>query len=259
MRNGLAAEASLLHFQSMTRVHSKIGLVIALLVLFLASSYTLTFSRADSQQPVYAKQGAYVYYTVLGGSIAFMAGVNGSLIYTVTGVYPNNTMSVQVLANMTQGDEVPTSYQVLNYTDNIFEPTIFPAVPLANLTANSKIVFENVTCSFAKYENVPLDAGQFNTSEYKGADKNGTAYTFYFDRSTGVAVQMYSTQGAAIQLESSNIVTPDGPANSVSQTLPYYEDFAAAFAFSVLVFGGAYWYYHGKNKKLAIDKPNDKS
>jgi hypothetical protein len=246
-----------LHFESSSRVDSRNGLVIAFLILFLASSYLLNYSRADSQQPVYAKQGAYVYYNVLGGSIAFMDGVNGSLIYTVTGVFPNYTMRVQVLANVSEGDEAPTSYQVLNYTDSIFEPTIFPAVPLANLSTNSKIVFENVTCSFVKYENVPLDSGQFNTSEYEGVDKNGTAYTFYFDRSTGVAVQMYSA-GSAIQLEASNIVIPYAPANSVSQVLPYYEDFAAAFAFSALVFGGAYWYYRAKNKKLALSKVNDK-
>lgn len=243
----------------MRRVHRNIGLGIAFLVLLLASSYFLTLTRAEAQQPAYAVQGAYLYYNVQGGSIAFMSGVNGSLIYKVTGVFPNNTMSLQVLANMTQGDEAPTSYQVLNYTDNIFEPTIFPAVPLANLTANSKLVFENVTCSFVKYESIPLTPGQFNTSEYQGVDNNGTTYTFFFDRATGVAVQMYSNQGVALQLQSSNVVAADGPANSGSQVLPYYEDFAAAFGFSALVFGGAYWYYHEKSKKVAINKTNEKT
>jgi hypothetical protein len=248
-----------LQFRSVKRVHSRIGLGVLFLVLLLALSYFVTFSGAEAQQPAYAVQGAYVYYNVQGGSIAFMSGVNGSLIYKVTGVFPNNTMSVQVLANMTEGNEVPISYQVLNYTDNIFEPTTFPAVPLANLTANSMLVFENVKCSFVKYQSIPLTPGQFNTSEYQGVDKNGTTYTFFFDRTTGVAVQMYTNQGVAIQLESSNIVTPDGPANSVSQVLPYYEDFAAALAFGVLVFGGAYWYYSRKNKKLVVNKPNGKS
>lgn len=243
----------------MRRVHRNIGLGFAFLILVLASSCFLILTSAEAQQPAYAVQGAYVYYNVQGGSIAFMSGVNGSLIYKVTGVFPNNTMSVQVLANMTEGNEVPISYQVLNYTDNIFEPTTFPAVPLANLTANSTLVFENVTCSFVKYQSIPLTPGQFNTSEYQGVDKNGTTYTFFFDRATGVAVQMYTSQGVAIQLESSNIVTPDGHANSVSQVLPYYEDFAAALAFGVLVFGGAYWYYIRKSKKLAVNKPNENS
>ena len=243
----------------MRRVHRNIGLGIAFLVLLLASSSFLISTRAEAQQPAYAVQGAYVYYNVQGGSIAFMSGVNGSLIYKVIGVFPNNTMSLQVLANMTQGDEVPTSYQVLNYTDNILEPTIFPAVPVANLTANSRLVFENVTCSFVKYQSVPLTPGQFNTSEYQGVDKNGTTYTFFFDRTTGVAVQMYTNQGVALQLQSSNVVAADGPVNSGSQVLPYYEDFAAAFGFAALVFGGAYWYYHGKSKKVAISKTNEKT
>jgi hypothetical protein len=252
----------LVHFlqlHSKNAFDHKISLGVGLLALLLIGGCCTILSRADSQLPVYAIQGAYVYYNVQGGSIAFMSGVNGSLIYKVTDVFPNNTMTLQVLANMTQGDEVPTSYQVLNYTDNVFDPTIFPAVSASNLSTNSFVVFENVRCSFVKYENVSLSQGQYNTSEYKGTDKNGTVYNFFFDRSTGVAVQMYSTSGAALQLASSNIVAPDGPANVTSQALPYYEDFGAAFAFSALIFGGAYWYYRSKNKKLAVSKANGES
>jgi hypothetical protein len=236
----------------------KIGFVAGLLLILLAAGWTTAFSfAADNQTPVYAMRGSYVYYNVQGGSIAFMPGVNGSLIYKVTTVFPNNTMKLQVLANLTEGDEVPTSYQVLNYTDNVLDPTIFPAIPLSSLNSNSPLVFENVSCSFVKYVNVPLTQGQYNSSEYKGTDKNGTTYNFFFDRATGVAVQMYSSNGAALQLAGSNIVAPDAPLNSTSQLLPYYEDFAATFAFSALIFGGAYWYYRVKNKKTGVIKRDD--
>ncbi len=235
-----------------------VAVIFALILIALSSTLT-SYSRADSQEPVYAHQGAYIWYVVLGASIAFFDGVAGNITYTVTNVFANNSMRVQVLANISEGSEVPESYQILNYTDNIFEPKIFPAVPLSNLSNNSNVFFQNVTCHFVKYQSVTLDPGRFNTSEYQGVDKNGTQYTYYFDRNTGVAVQMSSTAGAAIQLEGSNIVIPDAPPNSISQSLPFYEDFAAAFSVSALIFGAVWWYYRGKNRKLAAANMNYKN
>jgi hypothetical protein len=241
-----------LEFHLLQSGHLKYTLGIVALAILLCPGYYLTLSHATTESPVYAKPGAYVFYNVQGGDVAFMAGVNGSLIYKVTALFPNNTMKLQVLANMTEGDEAPTSYQVLNYTDSVTDPKIFPAVPVSILGTESSLVFENVTCNFVKYQNVSLDQGQYSTLDYKGEDKNGTVYNFYFDRSTGIAVQMYSSSGAAIQLAGSNVVEPFAPPiSAISQALPYYEDFAAVFLLSGLIFGGAYLYYRSKNKKLS--------
>ncbi len=230
------------------------------MLIFLASYFPADQTSAvSSQLPAYAREGAYVYYSALGASVAFENGVNGTLVYKVTNVFTSNgSMRIQVLANTSEGTEAPVNYQVLNYTDNIQNPTTFPAVPVAALDSNSPLVFENVKCSFQKYVSLGglPDPGLFNTSYYKGTDTNGTVYSFYFERTTGIAVEMASNQGVALQLDGSNVVYPYAP-SATSSILPYELDFVAAFAFSAVIFGGAYWYYRSKNKKLTLD-PNKK-
>ncbi|MHB1908716.1 MAG: hypothetical protein ACYCQJ_07565 [Nitrososphaerales archaeon] len=223
-------------------------LVLATIGLLVASAF-LTSSYAQAEQPVYAKPGSFVYYVIQGAFIAFFDGVTGNISYTVKSVFPNGSMALQVSANVSSGTEVPESYQLLNYTDSVNEPRTFPAVPVANLS-DSSIFFQNITANFVRDQNISLDPGEFNTAMYQGVDKNGTSYQFWFDRSTGIAVQMASNNGAAMQLESSNVVTPFAASSPTSIDVPFYEAFGVAAVVSAFAFGGLYWYYKSKNKKL---------
>src|SRR5579875_2917257 len=216
--------------------------VLALLVLniFVTLPYRSSFS---SSQPSYARPGSYATYTVLGGFIPFFDGVSGNVSYLVTNVFNNGSMIVRVDANVSEGSEVPTSYSSFNVTDNIFSPRALPIVPLANLSA-STLEFENVTCSFVQNTQVTVPAGKFSTVEFRGSGQNGTVY-FWFDQTTGLAVEMSGYAGA-FELSSSNIALPAGTPSSFGSTLPYYLVFGGVWTFSAVLFLGVRRYYRIK-------------
>ena len=178
----------------------------------------LPFATAATSSPFppYASVGGFANYTGSGGFIAFLSGVSGNITYYVSSVYSNGTMEVAVKGNLSMGTEagIPTSQVSENLSDSIFRPRILPAIPPENLTDQS-LVFQNITCTFEKNAAITVPAGTFNATEFQGTGTNGSTLDFWFDRSTGLAVQM-SGSAAEFQLLNSNIATPIGLQSSSS-------------------------------------------
>ncbi len=219
------------------------------LVTILLISTTCLGVAADTTVP-FAVQGAYATFVAEGGFIPFFSGVNGTISYVVTSVYTNGTMHVTVSTNMSQGEEVPETFQVFNYTDSISHPKVFPAIPTSQL-ASAQVLFENVTCSYVKSANISVPAGSFSTVEYSGKDANGSQYYFWFDRSTGLAIQMAGGAGA-YQLQASNVATPMSIPSGLSTSFPFITVFGTVWVIAAIVFVGL-WKYYNRKKPSFVD------
>jgi hypothetical protein len=186
----------------------------------------------------YAKAGAYASYTAEGGFIPFFSGVSGNITYTVKDVFSNGSMALSVFENITAGTDLPPFITTLNITDSAQYPRNFPAVPPSSL-ATGLISFQNTTATFYTNATISVPAGTFEAMGFEGTN-NGTTAHFWFDSSTGLAVEMDSG-ASALQLDSSNIATPAGPPASASGELAYVLVFVVAFVLG----GGSYlWVRH---------------
>jgi hypothetical protein len=208
-------------------VRGTIALASFLLISLLFLSASLPVSQAQTT-PSYAKSGAYAFYDVQGGAVAFFNGVQGNISYTVTDVFTNGSMSVRMGVNISEGDQVAPSAQIFNYTDSIGNPKFFPVVPLGEL-GSTTITFENTTMSYVKNTRQTVGAGTFETLEYQGTS-NGTTVSFYFDNNTGLAIIELSGDGSVISLESTNVATPISVPDPTTTDLPYILIFVIIFA-----------------------------
>lgn len=196
--------------------------------------------------PSYAKVGAYAFYDVQGGAVAFFDGIQGNISYAITNIFPNGTMTIRQEVNITQGSEVAPSAQIFNYTDSVLNPRIFPVVPLSLL--GSPITFENTSLTFVKNNNVTVADGTFQTLEYHGTS-NGTSVSFYFDKATGLAIYELSGTGSLISLVSTNIATPLSVPDPTTQDLPYILLFVVIFAASGVGYFEISRYYGKRARK----------
>jgi hypothetical protein len=226
-------------------------LVVAFLLFSLATialGSTLSTAGSAENYPAYAKVGAYAFYSGNGGFIAYMSGVSANITYTVTNVFTNNTMSLAVNANLSLGTEVTTTPSIVseNLTDSVFNPRVFPALPPQDLNG-SRIVFQNISCTFVGNSILPVPAGKFNATEFQGKDANGTVLEFWFDRSTGLALQEVEA-ASYFQLIKSNIATPVSTPSAIQTESPFIIVFIVGWTGAGLLFYGVYRYY---NKKAA--------
>ncbi len=197
--------------------------------------------------PSYARQGAYVLYDVVGGSVAFFDGVQGNISYTVTNVFTNESMIVRLSLNVTQGSEIPPTYNVYNYTDSVLNPKIFPIVPLSNLSSHT-ITFQNVSCSYVTNQQITVNNLVFQTLEYRGT-ANQSTITYWFDNATGLAIEEASTSGAEISLASTNIANPIRVVDPLTASLPIIIIFVAVFAATGLGYFEINRYYAKRARK----------
>ncbi|MGI0078527.1 MAG: hypothetical protein ACRECH_02785 [Nitrososphaerales archaeon] len=205
------------------------------------------FAQAQNSAP-YARVGAFAFYDVQGGAVAFFDGIQGNISYTVTNVFANGTMLVRQEVNISEGDEVQPSAQVFNYTESIQDPKVFPVVPMTAL-GSSTIVFENTSLTFVKTTKTPpVGAGTFQTLEYQGT-ANGTSVNFYFDSATGLAIYELSGTGSVISLVTSNIATPLSVQDPTNQDLPYILLFVVIFAASGVGYYEITRYYSKQARK----------
>ncbi len=228
---------------------SKIQRVISLFIIgtiLIADSGFISASQAQTY-PAYAKQGAYALYDVVGGSVAFFDGVQGNISYTVTNVFSNSSMIVKLDVNITQGSEIPATSNTYNYTDNILNPRVFPAVPVANLSSHS-ILFQNVSCSYVTSQQITVNNMVFQTVEYQGTE-NQTTITYWFDTATGLAIEEASSSGAEISIASTNIATPIKVVDPLSASLPIIIIFMIIFAATGLGYFEINRYYARRARK----------
>jgi hypothetical protein len=214
-----------------------------LFVLSICFSISVEAIYGSTSYPSYAKVGAYAFYSGDGGFIAFLSGVSGNISYTLTDVYTNSSMNLLVNANLSLGTEVTNNVSTVteNLTDSIFAPKIMPAVPPQDLTG-SKITFQNIVCTFvANNAQFSVAAGTFNATEYQ-AQVNGTELTFWFDRPSGLAIEMLES-GSYFQLVDSNIAMPLAVQTSFQSYLPYILVFVTGWAAAGLLFYGVRRHY----------------
>ena len=219
-------------------------------LIFVPGVFPLASATSPAPFPAYASVGAFANYTGSGGFIAFLSGVSGNLTYYVNSVYSNGTMLVNIKGNLSLGTEVgiPTSQVSENLTDSVFNPRILPAIPPQNLTAE-KIIFQNITCSFEKNSAISVPAGTFNATEFQGTGANGSVLDFWFDRSSGLAVQMAGS-GAEFQLLNSNIAVPIGFESNNSIGTQIIVVFIGGWVGAGLLFYSVRRYYLKKSKFL---------
>ena len=218
------------------------------LVLLLAVA-SLTPTAFGVTQTPYASPGSFATYDALGGFIPFFDGVNGTVSYLVTAVFPNQTMGITLSANISQGNEVPTSYVTYNFTDSATAPKIFPAVPLTYFSQNG-FTFQNATCSFTKNTTTTVPAGTFDTLEYTGVNASGYKSYYWFDRNSGLVIQM-AGNGAVFELLDSNVAIPTGQPTGLSVSFPYILVFVVGWIFAAAMFLGLRRYYAVKSKTVA--------
>lgn len=218
----------------------------------LSGFNSLNRSYGYAADPPYAKVGAYALYSGDGGFVAFLSGVSANISYFVSDIYPNSTMRVFVNASLTLGTEVPNGSTIVtrNVTDSIYSPTLFPAMPPENLTSG-QITFENITCSFVKNAMHTVPAGTFNATEYQGKDPNGTTVYFWFDRPTGLSIEM-DQASSYFQLVTSNIAAPLGTQTPLQSELPFILIFVAGWAGAGLLFYLLIRHYSRKAKRSAL-------
>jgi hypothetical protein len=208
-------------------------------------------SANPSSYPPYAEVGGYAFYSGDGGFIPYMSGVSANISYYVTDVFQNNTMKLLVNANLSMGSEVSTTPAVVseNLTDQIYSPKFMPAIPPQNLTANS-IVFQNITCTLIGNSKLQVPAGKFNATEFQGRDANGSVLSFWFDRSTGIALQMVEA-ASYFQLVQTNIATPLSTQQPIQAEAPFIIIFAVGWGAAGLLFYGVVRYYSKKGSRDA--------
>ena len=220
---------------------------------FFQSSY----ASSSTLYPPYATVGAYAFYSGSGGSYAFLSGVSGNISYYVSNVYSNNnSMRIVVNENITLGTESTTNTTMIsqNVTDSIFAPTTFLAVPPANLTSN-KIVFENMTCTFVEDGNPNVPAGTFNATEFRGINSNGTVQDFWFDRSSGLVIEMVEPGYATYyQLVNTNIAIPVQAQSQIAAEIPFIIVFAVGWAGAGVLFYVVRLHYIKKSERENMRK-----
>jgi hypothetical protein len=229
-------------------------LLLILVIMMILAPFSTDFSHlaygSSTSYPPYAKVGAHAFYSGNGGFIAFLSGVSGNVSYYVSNVYSNNnSMRIFVNENISLGTEAGTNTSIItrNLTDSIFAPITFPAVSPANLTSG-EITFENTICRFVtnSYQTVP--AGTFNATEFQGKSSNGTTFDFWFDRSTGLAIEMVQA-GSYLQLVDSNVAVPVQTQSQFAAELPFILIFIVGWAGAGVLF---YWvrrYYIKKSER----------
>jgi len=217
---------------------------------FLFNSFTFysVGSTGSSTLPAYATVGAYANYTGSGGFIAFFSGVTGNLSDTVTNVPPNGSMDLFVNGNLSLGTEVdvPTSQISEHLTDSISSPKFFPAIPTQDLLSR-QIVFQNISCLFETSTLLTVPAGSFAAVEYQGTGVNDSTLDFWFDNSTGLALQM-SGSGAELQLIGSNIARPLSIQSPSAFDLPIIAVFLVGWTVAGLLFYSVRRHYINKSK-----------
>ena len=231
------------------RKTSHVAFFTIILILFSLVVPTVRFLNTSAQvEPSYSAVGSYAIYQVLGGFIPFFDGVNGTISYTVTNVFSNNSMSVSLNGNVSQGNEAPTSNVTYNFNDNILDPRIFPALA-PNLLTERHLIFENISCNFVQNSSLAVPAGTFETMEFTGNDKNGALTYYWFDPSSGLVIEM-AQGGGAFQLQQSNIATPSSISSGFSTSLPFFETFGLAFGIGAALFFGIHRYYNRKSSRV---------
>ncbi|MGI0091487.1 MAG: hypothetical protein ACREBS_07245 [Nitrososphaerales archaeon] len=220
-----------------------------LLLIFFVSPLVSSFVMVQSVSaayPAYAKPGAYAFYSGTGGFIAFMSGVSANISYYVTNVYSNNTMSLLVDGNLSLGTELSTAPTVVstNLTDSIYDPMVLPALPPQNLTS-VEIRFQNISCAFVMNTRLQVPAGTFNSTEFQGKNANGTILDFWFDRATGLALQMVEA-ASYFQLIQTNIATPLSTQAPIQAETPFIVVFVVGWGAAGLLFYGIIRYYSKK-------------
>ena len=236
----------------MMRLHRILAIsFVVSIILFTGPHPNLSnfYSAADSSTlPAYATIGAFANYTGSGGYIAFLSGVSGNLSYTVTNVLANGSMELYVNGNLSLGTEVdiPTSQISENLTDSIYSPKIFPALPPQELTSK-QIIFQNITCEFQTDSVLTVPAGTFEAVEYQGTGVNDSILDFWFDNSTGLAIQM-SGSGAELQLTGSNIAQPFALQSSSAFDLSIVAVFLVGWTIAGLLFYAVRRHYIKKSE-----------
>ncbi len=233
-------------------------LTIFCLALAIPNLFGIEQSFGDNAYPDYAKVGAFAFYSGDGGYIAFLSGVSGNISYYVTNVYSNYSMRIFVNANLSLGTEVTTNVSMVseNLTDSIFAPKILPAVPVQNLTM-SNIIFQNINCTFlANNDQFNVPAGNFNATEFQGKDANGTSLYFWFDRSSGLAIEMLEA-GSYFQLINSNIAIPSSTQSSFLAELPFILIFVVGWAAAGLLFYSVRRHYLKKSQVEGFGQTKD--
>ena len=217
------------------------------------SGFGIDRSYAFNANPPYAQVGAYALYSGDGGFVAFLSGVSANISYYVSDVYPNDTMHVLVNASITLGTEVTNGSTIVtkNVTDSVYSPDLLPAIPPENLIPG-KITFENVTCDFVKNAVLTVPAGEFNATEYQGKDANGTTVYFWFDRPTGLSLEMVQAS-SYFQLIQSNIAEPVGTQTPLQSELPFILIFVTGWAGAGLLFYFTIRHYTRKSKQSTLD------
>jgi hypothetical protein len=219
-------------------------------ILVPFSITTIGTSSASSIYPAYATVGAFAYYSGNGGFIAYMSGVSANITYSVTNVYSNGTMTVSVDANLSLGTEASTAPTSVNQTltDSVFNPKVFPALPPQDLNG-SRVLFQNVSFAYVSNSIVTVPAGKFNATEYQGKDANGTVLQFWFDRSTGLALQEVEA-ASYFQLIQTNIATPLSTPSALQTESPFIIVFFVGWAGAGLFFYAIYRHYTKKSTNL---------
>jgi hypothetical protein len=221
-------------------------------LLFAVFVGSLAATAASASFPAYASEGAQATYTAEGGFIPFFSGVSGNITYSVAKIYSNGSMLLHVYENITAGTDLPPFITVLNITDSVQNPRTFPAVPLSNLSS-SHITFQNTSANFVQNTTTTVPAGRFDTFEFAGTSVNGTAVQFWFDRSTGLVVEM-SSGTSVMELDSSNFAPPSSPLTVFDTVVPFLLIFVLAW----VVGGGSFlWLRHHYRKPVPQGKGSE--
>jgi hypothetical protein len=242
--------------------HSINSIVVFLVLFSLLLSAELeghTSIALGASFPAYARIGASAFYSGNGGFIPFLSGVSGNISYFVTNVYSNGSMVIFLNGNLSLGSEVTVNVSSvsLNLTDSVFSPRVLPAISPSEL-GSTTILFENITCSFVTNADHAVPAGTFNATEYRGRNSNGTVLDFWFDRGSGLAIEMVEPS-SYFQLINSNIAIPLSTETPLAAELPFILVFVLGWAGAGLLF---YWvrrYYVKKSERAAIAKSGNAS
>ncbi|MDG6997857.1 MAG: hypothetical protein JRN15_01945 [Nitrososphaerota archaeon] len=233
----------------------EIVLILSLFSLCLIFPFfTMGNFHSSASVPPFAKEGAYALYSGNGGFVAFLSGASANISYYVYNVYPNGTMRVFVNVSLSLGTEVANGSTTVaeNITDSAYYPSIMPAISPANLTGEP-IVFQNITCTFVQNSKLTVPAGNFNATEYQGENANGTTVHYWFDRATGLSLEMVQP-ASYFQLIQSNIAIPLSTQTAIQSEIPFLVVFFVGWAGAGLFFYALVRHYTRKAKKTGGTK-----
>ena len=238
----------------MRRIVEVASVLLVLSLCLVFPFFTLSHSYGTAAIPPFAKAGAYALYSGNGGFEAFLGGASANISYYVYNVYPNDTMNVFVNASLSLGSEVTNGSTIVaeNVTDSVYYPRIMPAISPANITG-APIVFQNITCTFLQNARLTVPAGNFNATEYQGKDVNGTTIHYWFDRATGLSLEMVQP-ASYFQLVQTNIATPLSTPTALQSELPFLAVFFVGWAGAGLFFYALVRHYTRKGKKSKTNK-----